>query len=357
MVQVASVSGNTVTVTTALHDAYNPSVNAATAQKILGQLSSITVKNITLDGNGRQVYGLVISGVVNSTVSGVTVQNVGNSALLNRGGFNVAWSNITVTGAGSSECGSAAWFEAQGNLSVNGMSITKLNPGAPYTGCLYSGAFGFELVQSANSTITNLSVDATGAYGRPFKTTAARWNTFNSAVVKNGASDKNGSLEYYSSHNTFNNCVVTNNGPGTRTGTGNAGINTYGNFNQYNTFKNCTVTGNGNIQVLMSNFDALRLGQDIGNKIIGGTYTGSNPVQPVIAVYGTGTYIMSATINGPGSEGIYVESTNACVKDNTFNVGTSLGVGIWSTSSSNLGSGNVLNGLGSNLKAGTCTGP
>src|SRR5881628_73624 len=44
VVQVASVSGNTVTVTTALHDAYNPSVNAATAQKILGQLSSITVK-------------------------------------------------------------------------------------------------------------------------------------------------------------------------------------------------------------------------------------------------------------------------------------------------------------------------
>src|SRR5207237_4603477 len=122
-------------------------------------------------------------------------------------------------------------------------------------------------------------------------------------------------------------------GAGTGTGTGNAGINTFGNFNQYNTFNNCTVTGNGNVQFLINNFDALRLGQDIGNKIIGGTYTGSNTVQPVIAVYRTSTYITSATINGPGPQGIYVESTNACLNDNTFNLGTSLGEAIWSSSS------------------------
>jgi Ricin-type beta-trefoil lectin domain-like/HYDIN/CFA65/VesB-like, Ig-like domain len=358
VVQVASVLGNTVTVTTALHDTYNPSVNAAAARKILGPLNGMTVRNITLDGNGTNVYGLVMAGIGNSAVDGVTVRNVQGSALLNRGDFNVAWSNITVTGAGSAQCGSAAWFEAQGNLSVTGMSITNENPGAPYSGCLYNGAFGFELIQSANSTITNLTVDAAGAYGRPFKTTAARWNTFNSPVVKNGASVGNGmSLEYYSSHNTFNNCVVTNNGVGTGTGTGNAGINTFGNFNQYNIFNNCTVTGNGNVQFLINNFDALRLGQDTGNIINGGTYTGTNTAQPVIAVYGSSAYITSATINGPGVQGIYLGSTNACLNNNTFGALTGLGAAIRSSTSSNLGSGNVLNGLNSNLTPGSCTGP
>jgi len=106
------------------------------------------------------------------------------------------------------------------------MSIFNENPGAPGTGCLYNGAFGFGLIASANGAITNLTVDAAGAYGRPFKATASRWNTLNSLTVKNGVQAYNGiSLEYYSSHNTFNNCVVTNNGAGTGTGTGNAGIN------------------------------------------------------------------------------------------------------------------------------------
>src|SRR5436309_9517134 len=144
------------------------------------------------------------------------------------------------------------------------MSISQENPGMG-TGCLANGAFGLGAYAVANGRFSHVTVDAMGAFGRPFKTTAARWNTFNSLTVKNGVQAYNGiSLEYYSSHNTFNSCVVTNNGAGTGTGTGNAGINTFGNFNQYNTFNNCTVTGNGNVQVLINNFDALRLGMDIG---------------------------------------------------------------------------------------------
>ena len=359
VLQVASVSGNTVMVTTALHDTYDPLVNVATAKEILGPLNNMTVKNITLDGNGTNVYGLAIVGVGNSTINGVTVQNVQGSALLNRGDFNVAWTNIAVTGAGSAQCGSAAWFEAQGNLSVNGMSLTQLNPGAPYTGCLYNGAFGFALIQSANSTITNLTVDSTAAYGRPFKTTAARWNTFNSAVVKNGASvDNDGvSMEYYSSHNTFNNCVVTNNGVGSGTGTGTAGINTFGNFNQYNTFKNCTVTGNGNVQFLINNFDALRLGQDIGNKIIGGTYTGSSTAQPVIEINGSNASVKSATINGQGAVGLWIGRTEGCVNDNTLSGTFMIGGILVSDPATNIGMGNILNGNRSNLGVGLCSPP
>jgi hypothetical protein len=360
LLKVASVSGTSITVTTALHDTYNPSLNGATAQKILNPLTAITVKNITFDGNASNVYGLELAGVADSSLSGVTSRNVQGAALLNRGDFNISWSNISVTAAGSAQCGSAVWFEKQGNLSINGLSIANENPGASGTGCLYNGAFGFELQASANSTITNLSVDAAGAYGRPFKTSAARYNTFNSPIVKNGVQAYNGiSLEYYSSHNTFNSCVVTNNGAGTGTGTGNAGIITFGNFNQYNSFNNCTVSGNGNVQFYISGFDALRLAQDTHNTVSGGTFTGSNNVEAPILIEGDGTFITGATISGPGAQGIYLDTqaSNACVNNNTFTLGSSLGTAISANGSNDLGLGNLLNLLGSNLTLGVCGPP
>ena len=358
-VKVASVSGNTIMVTTALHDTYSLA-NAATAKKILSPLTYVTVKNITFDGSGSNVYGLAVAGVAESTVSGVTSRNVQGAAIINRGNFNVAWSNITVTGAGSAQCGSAVWFENQGDFSVNGMSISNENPGAPWTGCLYNGAFGFGLIGSANGTIDNLTVDAAGAYGRPFKTTAARWVTFSSLTVKNGVQAYNGiSLEYYSSHNTFNNCVVTNNGVGTGIGTGNAGINSFGNFNQYNTFNNCTVVGNGNVQLMVGNWDALGLGADSNVTINGGTFTGTNTVLPVIAIVGANAYVTSANINGQWGQGggLYLGSINACVNSNIFVAGAGSSAGILSNSSTNIGSGNVTNGYSSNLTPGTCTAP
>jgi len=360
LLKVASVSGNTITITTALHDTYNPSLNGATAQKILNPLTAVTVKNITFDGNGSNLYGLEIAGVAESSVTGVTSRNVQGAALLNRGDFNVSWSNISVTGAGSAQCGSAVWFEKQGNLSINGLSISNENQGASGTGCLYNGAFGFELQASANSTISNLSVDAAGAYGRPFKTSAARYNTFNSPTVKNGVQAYNGiSLEYYSSHNTFNTCVVTNNGANTGTGTGNAGIITFGNFNQYNSFNNCTVSGNGNVQFYISGYDALRLAADSHNTVSGGTFTGSNSVEAVLLIEGDGTYINGTTISGPGAQGIYLDTqaSNACVNNNTFTLVSGLGSAISANSSGDLGFGNILNLLGSNLTAGTCSPP
>jgi len=360
VLKVASVSGNSITVTTALHDTYNPSLNAATAQKILNPLSAITVKNITFDGNGSNVYGLAIAGVADSSISGVTSRNVQGAALLNRGDFNLSWSNISVTQAGSAQCGSAVWFEKQGNLQINGLSISSENQGASGSGCLDNGAFGFELQASANSTISNLSVDASGAYGRPFKTSAARYNTFNSPIVKNGVQAYNGiSLEYYSSHNTYNNCTVSNNGAGTGTGTGNAGIITFGNFNQYNSFNNCSVSGNGNVQFYISGYDALRLAADSHNTINGGSFTGSNTAEAAILIEGDGTYITGATISGPGAQGIYLDNqaSNACVNNNSFIGGSGLGMAISANASGDMGLGNLLNLLTSNLSIGTCGPP
>ncbi len=184
VLKVASVSGNTITVTTALHDSYDPAANSAVAQKILSPLTGVTVQNITFNGIGfpHVVKGLALAGVAESTVSNVKSTNVQASAIQGNGNFNVAWDNITVTGAGSDLCGSAVWLQNQGNLSVNTMSISQENMVDGGIGCAANDAFGFELISAANSTITNLSVDATGASGRPFKTTDARWVTFDNRV-------------------------------------------------------------------------------------------------------------------------------------------------------------------------------
>jgi len=369
VLKVASVSGNAVTVTTALHDTYDPVANSAVAQKISSPLTGITVKNITFDGNGTNAYGLVLAGVAYSTVSGVTARKVQGAAIFGGGDFNVAWSNITVTQAGSEDCGAAAHFEQQGNLSVNTLSISQENQqqaGGSGTCFINAGAFGFSLTGSANSTITNLTVDATGAYGRPFKTAAARWNILNSVTVQNGSQtyDNGVTIEYYSSHNTFNECVVTNNGK-SGSGTGNAGINLLGNFNQFNVFSNCSVTGNGNVQFYDGYFDALRLGTDAANAIVGGTYTGSNSAEAVILLEAPGDSVSGATINGPGSLGIEMDSAtgnapgapNTCINNNVFVAGTGLIGGIYAAFGSDNGSGNQLNGLSINLTPGTCTAP
>lgn len=352
LLKVASVSGNSITVTTALHDTYNPFVNAAVAQKLLNPIAGITVKDITLDGSGIANYGLLMLGIVDSTVTGVTAENVVFTALYGNSDFNLAWNNVTVSGAGNRN-GTAMNLWVQGNPSVNGASISNLNPGSG------PAAFGFEVSGAANGTFANITVDASGAYGRPVKIHASRYNTFNSLTSKNGAADYNGiAFNYYSSHNAFNSCMVINNGTA-GTGTGNAGINTFGNFNQYNSFNNCTVSVNGNVQLYISGFDALGLAQDSHNTVNGGTFTGSNSSEAVMLIEGDGTFITGATINGPGAQGIYLDTqaSNACVNNITFTGGTGLGTAISANSSGDLGLGNILNLLGSNLALGVCGPP
>jgi hypothetical protein len=309
-------------------------------------------------------------------VAHLTARNVQGAAILGGGDFNVAWSNITVTQAGSADCGAAAHFEQQGNLSVNTLSVSQENQQnnlGSGTCFVSAGAFGFSITGSANSTITNVSVDASGAYGRPLKTTAARWNTLNSVTVQNGSKiwDNGLTIHYYSSHNTFNDCVVTNNG----TGTGTAGINLFGNYNQYNVFSNCTVTGNADVQFADTDSDRLGLGTDSHNAIVGGTYTGVSTGAMVIALQAPYDSVSGATISGPagsgysgiemdGPQGLAPGATNACINNNVFISGSpSLAYAITSYvgDGSDRGSGNQLGGLSNNpngnFTAGTCTAP
>jgi hypothetical protein len=329
------VSGNTIRVTTPLRDTFNPSVNGATAQIIAGMLSGVTVQNITFDGNGGPntgiTYGLMANDLADSLITGVTSKRVQGAAIVASVGFNTSFNNITAKEAGSAACGGAVSINLQGNPSINTMSLSSLNPGAPNSGCLNNGAFGFEFLGGvSNPTVTGLTVDSAGTGGgRPMKITDTRYGTFNAVVVKNGCCGYNGlSLEYYSSHNNFNNCTVTNNG-GSGTGNGNGGINSFGNFNQFNAFNNCTVTGNGNVQILINNFDALHLGADSS-----------------VTINGT-------TVGGPGV-GVLVNASNGCINNNTFVAGSGLSTGISVMNTTDVGSGNVLNGYSSNLPSGTC---
>ena len=326
VVQVQSVSGNTVIVTTALHDTYNPSVNAAVAQKMLGVLSGVTVQNITFDGSLTVGTTLAIYGSKNASFSGVTVKNGHITDFIASDFFGLSVTNMTATG-GDAFDGTGFVVQQGGSATVNGLTMSGFC-------CTSGGVFPFWMSGVANSVFTGVNVDASGTQGRPAKTTASRYNTFNSLTVKNGINNANGlSLEYYSSHNTFNNCDVENNSNNGQTGTGQAGIATFGNFNQYNTFSNCTVKSNGNVQILVSYFDALRLGQDSHNTFTGNTIGGCS-----------------------GCNGIVVQAQYACVNNNSFLAGTGLTGGITVNDTTSIGSGNVLNGLSSNLTAGTCQG-
>jgi len=145
MLKVASVNGNTVTVTTALHDTYDPTVNGAVVQKISSPLAGMTVQNITLNGSGTENDGLQMLEAVDSTVTGVTAENILSTALYGAGDFNLAWNNVTVSGSGNGN-GAAMALYVQGNPSVNGASISNLNPGP------VAGAFGFQISATAGGT-------------------------------------------------------------------------------------------------------------------------------------------------------------------------------------------------------------
>jgi len=339
LVNITNVSGNTYTVATMLHDTFNPG-NAAVACPASGLISGVTLQNITFDGGSTSAqtsgntWGVEFNDCVNCTVSGVTFQNTLGSAFLHTANYGTTFSNITVKGAGSEECGAAFQGYANSNMTFNGISLSNLNPGTGVGNCNGDGAFGLEEVNLDNSTVTNAMVNSSGAGGRPMKLTAARWTTYNSLTVENGNNSAgfNGlSLEYYSSHNTFNNCTITNNAGGTSTGS--AGINSFGNFNQYNTFSGCTVSGNGNVQIYISNADYMHLAQDSNDTFVGNTITG---------------------MNGTSTQGLLIYGANACVNNNTFTSGTGLNPGISANGSGDMGSGNVLNNTSSNLSAGTC---
>ena len=352
VLKITSLNGNTATVETAVHNVYDVN-DVPWVQKLLNPVSGVTVQNLLLDGSGAAMYALAVLDAVNLNVNNLTLQNVSCSAIAAVNGYNDSYSTITITHAGTnSGCnigGSAVSMQQQGNLNVNGVFISNMNV----------GAFGFIPFREANGTFSNISVDGTGTgSGRLFKTNSAAHNVFNNISTNRdeGAYYQGITIEYFSHHNVWNNCKVTNN---VSSSGANNGINLYGDVangnnqgsNHYNTFNNCTVTGNNGSAIFVSD-------NNNNLEINGGTYS-AVAGQPVIDIgspcCATHAYIHNATIGGPGSIGIYIEnsSKNACINNNTFQSG--LSSGIFVTDASDIGSGNIMNGMSTNLTPGSCS--
>ena len=144
VLQITGISGTTATVATAVHQTYDPSCCVPWVQLLRNPVSGITVQNLTLDGSGVAYYGLADLNTVNTTVTNVTTQNIVWSGIAAVNGYNNSYNSITVTHAGSDSGGtmggSAVSLQQQGNLNVNGMSLSSLN----------SLAFGFVPWKEAN---------------------------------------------------------------------------------------------------------------------------------------------------------------------------------------------------------------
>jgi hypothetical protein len=289
-------------VTTALHYPYDPVVNAATVAKLASPLSGVSVSNLAFDGSGTVSTGLYLVGVVNSTVSNATAQNFVDWGLVSFYAYNLAWNNVAVTHAGNGNS-NAFLLWGQGRPSINGATLSNLN----------STAFGLGLSTVTDGTFTNVTIDKAGTTsGRPFKTIAASYNIFTGLTVRNGIGSRgyNGmSLEYYSSHNSFTGCLVTNN-------SNSGGIIGFGNYNQYNKFVNCTVSGNSGWQ-LGQGASALGQYNDTHWEISGGIYTGTSG-NSVIQLNSPNSYVHDASVNSPGDNGIFVGSNSGCINNNRF---------------------------------------
>ena len=347
VLKIASVSGNTATIDTSvqttpgLHFAFNTG-NGANVGKLLNVVSGCSVHDLTFDGSGTVQVGVSLQSAVDCSVSNLTVQNFTGSALNESGGYNNSWSSISVNHAGGNGGGngSAVNLQIHGHDQISAVTLSNLN----------THGFGFFIGGGADSTIGDLTVDAAGtSQARAVKANAEAYSTWNNLTERNGDPTYNGlSLEYYASHNTFNNCSVTNNGSGGASG---KGINTFGNYNQFNTFNDCTVTGNGG-WAFGQGQSALGSFQDSNTTINGGTWQASNSSDDVLHLTADSAYVHNATIGGAAANGISLTGSNGCINSNIFDSGPSVGISV--SGNGDVGSGNTLNGLSSNLPAGTC---
>jgi hypothetical protein len=224
---------------------------------------------------------------------------------------------------------------------VNGLTISSLN----------NTGFGFGVHTGANGTFTNVTVDKAGSgTGRPCKIHASSYNTFNSLTCKNGPTGGYNGLDinYYSSHNTFNNCVVTNN-----SGHGIAG---FGNYNAFNKFVNCTVKGNTGNQ-LDQGKSALGFYNDANWEISGGTYTGASTSLNMWQINGINAYVHNVSLVGPGNVGIEIANSgnNGCYNSNSFSGTLTAGYDIDNNGTGNLFNSNTTpDGTTPSLPTGAC---
>jgi hypothetical protein len=305
VVKVQSVSGNTASLVRPLNHPYQ-SVNMPTVRKMISPLSGAGVRNISLDGGSSASNGISWNYLVNSRMSAVTTSHFVNSGVTGSYGYGNTWVQIAATSCGSPNAGCID-IRYQNNAGYNTVSVTANGSGHN---------FGFAPYRTNDSVFNAITVNQNGSSGRGFKLLANAHNTF-SGVTVSGTSGGTSTLalEYYSHHNTFNNCVVKNN-------QGHA-IATFGNFNDHNTFAGCTVTAMAGYKAFSQSASYSGNLADHYTTIQGGTWIGSTG-NAVLQMNSSGLSMSGVTVKGPGSSGLSLGGitseavSNACVVNNTF---------------------------------------
>jgi hypothetical protein len=195
---------------------------------IVDMNTNISVAHLAFDGRANSGSGtgaLLMANVVDSTAAYLRATNFLKKAptFLFTTGYNNSVHDIVCSQCGN-EGGEAVWNASQSHLTESNVTITQ-SPS--------QRVISWSLREVHWSVVSDIYVDAKGAFGRVVKLQRSDHNTLNKVTALNGTGREHGiCITDISQYNTFNDCVAQYMDGG--------GIVLFGNFNQHNTFNNCT---------------------------------------------------------------------------------------------------------------------
>jgi parallel beta-helix repeat protein len=310
--KVYSISGDTITLCSNLSTAYTVT-GGSYVQKILSPVIGDTVAYLKIDASsntGSGSMGVELAYAASSVIKNVSVKNfLGTGAsggyTLDTGYYNSFHdSTCNQCGNGGSGGNNSVMLRRQTLPTVNNVAIVNTSKQA---------VFSFAMHQSHYGTISNVTVEAGGANGRPFKLLRASRNTFTNVTANHGGGGHNGfTISDISTYNTFTNCTASSNDG--------KGIAMFGNYNTHNTFTNCTAKYNTQAQFAQSP-DYAGHYNDHYTTISGGTYCcqrGTNSA--LVSLESNNTSAIGLSIyddNGVAMNGMTTNGT-LIIKNNVF---------------------------------------
>jgi hypothetical protein len=321
VVKVTSISGDTATIENTFSHSFTlvspfPEVQGCCprVQKLINPLNGIAVKYLTVDASNNSGPGtdaLLAQDVVNSEISFFQASHfLGTGGLsggvrLDRGYRNI-FSDITCSSCGNGGSGGLESVEIRRQSFPTIQNIDIKNAAS-------QAVFSFGLRQTYFGTLSNITVDAGGAKGRPIKLLRSSNNVINNATARNGAGGYNGiDITDMSTENVFNNCAAYNNQGG--------GIMLFGNHNSHNTFNNCTSMFNQGWQFGQSHATNGTYTDDF-TTVKGGKYCCARRTAAIIETHSPYFTVTGANISddqGAAIDGLVVNGQNPVAENNTF---------------------------------------
>jgi hypothetical protein len=346
VVKVTSISGDTATIENTFAHNFTlvspfPEIQGGSpwVQKLINPLVGIAVKNISVNGannTGASTAGLLVQLAVNSEVGFFNASNLLGTGNSSGAQIDTGYSNnfhdviCTSVGNGGSPGPDAVNIQRQTLPTVSNVTITQTSA---------QRIFSFSLRQVYFGSVSNITVHAGGAAGRPIKLLRTSQTSITDASEDNGAGGYNGiDVTDESTDNTFTNCFALSNDA--------SGIVLFGNHNTNNTFTNCVSKfnrGNAFAQVSENNGTY----NDFFTVVNGGTFGSERTAANIMQINSNHFSIDGATIlddNGTAANGIVVGSgvDSASITNSIFS-GLPAGRDIYATGATNFtASGNTL---------------